>query len=309
MKIYYIKKFLIITIITLLTINLALCKYSINNIFAFGDVSHPKITENAFNAALEDEENCKLNKLSDEKMRFIKDYSIRPDYDENQHTYRYHFFNREEDDDDYDLYCLDNNKNAYSRMVHHYNKSIEFAKRGENKESLEHLGRSLHFLQDMCCPVHIWGYGFNMTMYDSHSRLETAWDDMWESKKIYSTIGESHVRCMIEHNDDSWRTVEDLAKHFNLETLEAYEDFIECARSNPKKFLAGLTFLHQIPDFVKGLLSTKRINFHRQVEPNWGFKNDWYYIFDIPYRASYELVRLWIKNLNDFRVNVEEILE
>jgi len=305
----YIKKFFIITIITSLTMSLALCKYSINNVFAFGDVSHPKITEKAFNAALEDEETCELNELSDEKMEFIKCYSIRPDYDEDQSLYRYHFFNREEDDYDYDLYCLENNKNAYSRMIYHYNKSIEYATGDaiDNKKSLEQLGRSLHFLQDMCCPVHIWGYEFNKTMYDSHSRLETAWDDMWKSEKIHSTIGESHVRCMIEHNDDSWRTVEDLAKHFNRETLEAYEDFIERAKS--KSTLAFCTAPCEAPTLVKGWLSTKGVNFPRKIKPNWGFENDWYYIFDIPYRASYELVRLWIKNLNDLGVDVDEILE
>lgn len=91
-----------------------------------------------------------------------------------------HFFNLETD--------LDKEDTALTRMETHYNYSIECAKNNNWEVAIEELARALHYIQDMCCPVHIWGYDFNMCNLDTHYNLEKDWDAMWNSMDLIQYI-------------------------------------------------------------------------------------------------------------------------
>ena len=82
--------------------------------------------------------------------------SILPDKDENEGTFKNHFYNPA------------THKNFKGERTSALTKVIEHYQKSKNGNNLEELGRSLHFLEDLCTPVHT----FYDDLFDAVVRLE-----------------------------------------------------------------------------------------------------------------------------------------
>jgi len=116
------------------------------SVFAFGEKCHKRITEEAIHQV------SVFLPLSK-----ILDGCTYPDEVENGNLYSGHFydplfdFSRQEPD------------NALTRMESHYRQALEARARDDLNTAGHELGQALHYVQDMCCSVHTWGYSFNMS--------------------------------------------------------------------------------------------------------------------------------------------------
>jgi len=68
--------------------------------------------------------------------------------------------------------------NAFARMEFHYAKAVLAYTHGNRWDAGLELGRALHYVQDMCCPVHSWGFSFNLVHLGIHFAYEKKVDDV-----------------------------------------------------------------------------------------------------------------------------------
>lgn len=100
-----------------------------------------------------------LKIINDKGLNEIKDgiihYSAQPDFDENDGAFKGHFYNPATGKNFADEYDT-----ALSRFYRHYTKAID------NTEGLDcsnSLGRAIHYLVDLCTPVHT----YNQDIFDA----------------------------------------------------------------------------------------------------------------------------------------------
>ena len=99
------------------------------------EYSHQKITELVLKNSFSD-------RFSNEEIKEILKGVILPDKDENQNGYTYHFYNPVTNAN-----YLGNELHAKAKCVYHFG---EYYK----TKDLVELGRAIHFLEDICTPVH-----------------------------------------------------------------------------------------------------------------------------------------------------------
>lgn len=92
----------------------------------------------------------------------LKIFCTRPDDDENEGTFKYHFYNPATEKN-----FNGEDESALTRFKNHYNKAVKLYKEGKKFESYEFLARSLHFLEDMNTPVHTNNQSFLDSAFDS----------------------------------------------------------------------------------------------------------------------------------------------
>lgn len=114
------------------------------------DKSHTLITEIAIKKS-------GIN-FTDNQIETLKKFSLQPDYDEREYFYAYHFYNPTRK-------YGENEITALTKCLSHYEKA-------KAKGDLEELGRSIHFLEDLCTPVHC-GYDDKIDyVYRLHQHME-----------------------------------------------------------------------------------------------------------------------------------------
>ena len=98
---------------------------------------------------LSEENNLVVKDLKDYNEHIVE-YSLQPDFDDNQGgTYKRHFYNpitREN--------FLGEKKSALAKCVKHYKRALLNYSEGNKSQAYEHLGRSIHFLEDLSTCVH-----------------------------------------------------------------------------------------------------------------------------------------------------------
>ena len=92
----------------------------------------------------------------------LKIYCTKPDDDENDGAYKYHFYNPATGKN-----FNGEDESALKRFIDHYNKAVSLYKSGNKFNSYEELARSLHFLEDMNTPVHTNNQSFLDSAFDS----------------------------------------------------------------------------------------------------------------------------------------------
>ncbi len=131
-----------------------------NNVYAFNEKSHRHITRSAYEAyvgldeqALSDE---KLKKVSDffkknesSYKQLLEDYSVQPDKDENQGSYKFHFYNPITETN-----YMNEKESSLVRFKSHFRNAVDNYSDGDKKEAYCELGRCIHFLEDINAPVH-----------------------------------------------------------------------------------------------------------------------------------------------------------
>lgn len=123
-----------------------------------------------------------LKILDDKSLNELKDgiihYSTQPDFDENESGYKGHFYNPSTGKNFVDGY-----DSALSRFYTHYENAIQNKK--NNLDGSTSLGRAIHYLEDLCTPVHT----YNQDIFDaavnisSHVFFENRCNDLVEDIK------------------------------------------------------------------------------------------------------------------------------
>lgn len=124
------------------------------------DKAHIEITKKAIKLS-------KVN-LNENEVLTLTKYCIKPDYDERDYAYAYHFYNPVTKTN-----FNGGNITALSKFKDHFKKAKE-------KNSLEELGRAIHFLEDLNTPVHC-GYEDTLdsvTRLKQHMEFEKMCDDL-----------------------------------------------------------------------------------------------------------------------------------
>lgn len=121
-------------------------------------ISHEKITEYAINISGFD--------FTKKEIDILKLYSTQPDVDETEGAFKNHFYNPSNN-----LNFRGERTNALTKLDYHFSSS-------NNGDILEKLGRAIHYLEDLCCPVHVYYEDLFDAVYRSkqHMNFETLCD-------------------------------------------------------------------------------------------------------------------------------------
>ena len=201
--------------------------------FGFGTDTHKVITEIACNNL--------SSYIEKNDRKLIIDNSVWPDYYENDmeilQPYRSHFYNEYEDGKN----GQNNKRNAKKQMFKHL-ESARIAHLQHNKrQSMEYLGRALHYFQDICCPVHVWGYEYNLGNLTFHSSIEKYWDTNINSiikfqplsgdklclRNFYNYSHEELFNQAYNKTTNYVNIFEDIAKFNNTRNMQATDVIIE----------------------------------------------------------------------------------
>lgn len=138
-----------------------------------------------------------INIINDNNINELKDsiihYSTQPDFDENEEGFKGHFYNPATSKN-----FIDGYDNALSRFYRHYEKSIENKKNGLDGAS--NLGRAIHYLVDLCTPVHT----YNQDVFDaavnisSHVFFENRCNDLIgeiKDEELIDDINSNYFTC------------------------------------------------------------------------------------------------------------------
>lgn len=138
------------------------CPLMINNVIGFNSATHEYVTSSSLEFIKEksseilgeerkfsEKENSILKEISEEYKNHIIEYSLKPDEDENQGAFKYHFFNPVTERN-----FLGERKTALSKFEEHFEQALEEYKEGNSANAYEQLGRAIHFLEDLSTAVH-----------------------------------------------------------------------------------------------------------------------------------------------------------
>lgn len=110
----------------------------------------------------------------------IIEYSVKPDEDEIEGAYKYHFYNFLTGEN------FSNEKDsALTRMISHFENAVKAYKNKNKKESFQELGRSIHFMEDLNTPVHTVYSSFKdaILKFPMHVMFEKKCDEICDNIK------------------------------------------------------------------------------------------------------------------------------
>lgn len=110
----------------------------------------------------------------------IIEYSLKPDEDEVEGAYKYHFYNFLTGQN------FSNEKDsALTRLTSHFENAVREYKNKNKKEAFQELGRSIHFMEDLNTPVHTVYSSFKdaILKFPLHVMFEKKCDEICDSVK------------------------------------------------------------------------------------------------------------------------------
>lgn len=152
-----------------------------NNVHSFGGKTHYQITRSAIiNTKL-------LDHFPIEHRKKLKNDLLNscnfPDNDTSSRITGFysHFYNPDKGFDgleEKDFLLINLRKNAFTSMYADYLKAKELWRKGNQFESIDKLGRSIHYMQDMCCIAHEMNWRNNIKFFLSgqHVKYENILD-------------------------------------------------------------------------------------------------------------------------------------
>lgn len=185
-----------------------------SRLHAFGNPTHERLTETACNST-EMLNAFALSERNEVIDRLFRGCNI-PDAEETSWFMWGHFY-------DFDTECSDLTKDsALSRMHSHFENAKRLWSAGNRLDAIEELGRGIHYMQDICCMVHVWGRFYNYFNLPTHRTYENALDE--------AAVAYAH-RIAISPNVFDFRfnrgmPIIGVANFYALKTLERY-------RTNP----------------------------------------------------------------------------
>lgn len=134
------------------------------SVYSFGGTTHQRITEEVYQQSGTD--------LPWEEL--IKGSTYPDDVENDGGTYAGHFYNAEGNN---------TSPNALERMYIHFRKAVDEYKKKNKKKAAFELGQAMHYMEDMTCPVHTWGYAFNII--PSHLFIHAMYEDVLDKLPSY----------------------------------------------------------------------------------------------------------------------------
>lgn len=152
-----------------------------------------------------------ISMIYDETM--LLEYCIKPDIDETEGAFKNHFYNPATRKN-----FRGERTSALTKLFEHYSKAIEL-NLNNNIKWIEELGRAVHFIQDMCTPVHTaYEDTFDaVSKLSFHQRFESFCDDL---------IKDYNYTMAVKYND----TFKSFLTSNDLKTLAKY--CAMCANEN-----------------------------------------------------------------------------
>lgn len=138
------------------------------NFYAFGNFTHEQLTEIACHRVK------MLEQFTKEQQKIVLSHLLLscniPDAQETDWFMWGHFYN-------FNTECSSLIKDsALSRMNLHFQKAKSLWYNSDRFSSIDELGKSIHYMQDICCIAHLWGRMFNVFNLDKHRKYENAMD-------------------------------------------------------------------------------------------------------------------------------------
>ncbi len=171
----------------------------------------------------------------------IMTYCTRPDEDEIDGAFKYHFYNPATEQN-----FMGEDDSALARCKMHYTNAVAYFKNGDRKAAFEALGRALHYLEDLNTPVHT----NNQDVFDSAFNLpfHVGFED--RCQEIQNTVTSSLLKNEFRYYE--LNTVENIAKSCaylaNDNFYALYEEFLPKdvvatnAIKNAQKSVAGVLY-------------------------------------------------------------------
>lgn len=118
------------------------------SVCAFDGPTHKYVTEKAIELfAKMDDSHKKF--YTDSAVKTIMEYCTMPDEDEIEGMYKDHFYNIATEHN-----FMGEKMSALVKFKQHYKKALTCYKANKTNECWDELGRAIHFLEDLCTPVH-----------------------------------------------------------------------------------------------------------------------------------------------------------
>lgn len=196
-----------------------------------------------------------LDIFTEEDRRIILIYCVKPDEDEIEGAYKYHFYNPVTE-----LNFMGENDSALTRCADHFNRALHYMKlyyqamangnlekaRAYRRRAMEELGRALHFLGDLNTPVHtnnqtLLDTGFNFFF---HVSFENTCKSVQDRVRPSMQLGE--FRYYEVNSVETIAICSALLADDNLyalfEKLLTKEQVAENSVKNAQKAIAGLLY-------------------------------------------------------------------
>lgn len=143
----------------------------------------------------------------------------KPDEEERETVFRGHFYDYENE--------TPHQPNALTNMVEHYKKSLRYVYNHNKEGFIEELGRALHYLQDMCCPVHLlgwasWEHNSIRIWKDKIMRYHTYYE-LEIDNKCRSKLCQFNKKLNTSNN--GWGCIEKIATYYAEKTYNIYRKY------------------------------------------------------------------------------------
>ena len=116
--------------------------------------------------------------------------------------------------------------NALLRTVRHYRKAVKLFNINKT-ESIRELGASLHYMQDLCCPVHLLGWSswqHNKLDLRNFKRVHTSYENKMDEKS-----SSFEFDALFEKNSGflnlEFDSIEGIVDSYPLATWNMYKNF------------------------------------------------------------------------------------
>lgn len=132
-------------------------------------------------------------------------FVTKPDQDEIEGAYKHHFYNPATG-----LNFRGEEETALTKFYKHYNNALKL--KHDKRDYGEELGRAVHFLQDICTPVHT----YYEDLFDATTRLKQHVNFEKRCNELCDTIQFNHKRYLNNTFNTFFKSnnIVDIAKHF-----------------------------------------------------------------------------------------------
>lgn len=249
----------------------ALCSVYCNSTYAFGNQTHEQLTEIAHHKT-KMEEQFSDDKQKEMLLRLLASCNI-PDEEETDRLMYGHFY-------DFNNECSDLSKDsALTRMCSHFQNAKRLWLSGHQLEAIDSLGRSIHYMQDMCCVAHTWGRVYNFFNLDKHRTYENAMDLVAPSYAYNILISPESFNF----RDSVDASIRGVANSYVLTVKKRYQNKISLKPS-------FLSFFDIAIDVRKRMIGTDEL--HKEAKKAVPFED-----FELAYQATCELIYLFFQEV------------
>ena len=118
------------------------------SVFSFDGPTHKYVTKKSIELTLKMDP-CYEKVYTDRATEMIRKFCTMPDEDEIEGLYKDHFYNIATE-----CNFMGERMSALVKFEQHYNNALTYYRTDRMSDCWEELGRAIHFLEDLCTPVH-----------------------------------------------------------------------------------------------------------------------------------------------------------